>query len=129
MVRRSPWIDVHRVGRERRGEIEALSFDRLPSFPEARPASGHEVVVGLRPEHLAVANGNVAESDATLPAIVDVVEYLGDEQLVHLSVRDVSILAKLPVEHHVAPGDELTVSIPRDKIHLFDAETGERVNV
>ena len=40
VVRRSPWIDVRRIGRELRSELGALAFDPLASFPEARPASG-----------------------------------------------------------------------------------------
>ena len=59
---------------------------------------------------------------------VEVREYLGDEQLVHLTVKDTPILAKLPVEEHVSPGDEVSLSIARDKVHLFDAESGERVH-
>jgi hypothetical protein len=38
------------------------------------------------------------------------------------------MLAKLPVEEHVSPGDEVSLSIARDKVHLFDAESGERVH-
>jgi ABC-type sugar transport system ATPase subunit len=58
---------------------------------------------------------------------VEVREYLGDEQLVHLDVKDTPILAKLPIEERVSPGDDVSLSIAREKIHLFDAETGERV--
>jgi ABC-type sugar transport system ATPase subunit len=55
-------------------------------------------------------------------------EYLGDEQLVHLTVKDTPILAKLPIEEHLSPGNDVSLSIARDKVHLFDAESGERVN-
>ena len=82
-------------------------------------------LVGFRPEHIELGNGR--PEAAHIDAIVEVVEYLGDEQLVHLSARDESLLAKLPVEHRVQPGESATFSIPRDKIHLFDAETEEAV--
>ena len=55
------------------------------------------------------------------------VEYLGDEQLVDLSRKDLTLQAKLPVEQRVHAGAELTFTIPRAKLYLFDVETEERV--
>ena len=60
-------------------------------------------------------------------ARVEVVEYLGDEQLVHLTRKDTAIQAKLPIEEQVSAGQELKLTVPRDKLLLFDAETGERI--
>ena len=59
-------------------------------------------------------------------AAVEVVEYLGDEQLVHLTRKDTPLQAKLPVEEKLNTGDEKRFVIPRDKLLLFDAETRER---
>src|SRR6184192_3055792 len=70
-------------------------------------AGGAGRIAGFRPEHVEV--GSVRGDAVRCTGRVEVREYLGDEQLVHVSVRDVSILAKLPVEHHVAPGDEITL--------------------
>ena len=63
----------------------------------------------------------------TFDAHVEVVEYLGDEQLVHLDRNGTPLLAKLPIEQYIDRGTELTFSIPRDKLHRFDADTGERL--
>ena len=54
-------------------------------------------------------------------------EYLGDEQLVHLTRKETAIQAKLPVEEQVGPGQVLNLTVPRDKLFLFDAETEKRV--
>ena len=79
------------------------------------------VLLGFRPEHVEVAyTGGDA---APFTARVEVVEYLGDEQLVHLRVGEASLLAKIPIEHVLAPGQDQTFVIPRQKIHLFDAES------
>jgi multiple sugar transport system ATP-binding protein len=89
------------------------------SFIEGAGLSGQ--LAGFRPEHVSVGNGR---PDAVhFAATVEVVEYLGDEQLVHLAARDQSLLAKLPVERRLAPGEEQQFSIARDKLHLFDADT------
>jgi ABC-type sugar transport system ATPase subunit len=87
-------------------------------------AGGEGEVVGFRPEHIKVQDGR---SDAvTFYARVEVIEYLGDEQLVHLTLRDTPVEAKLGVDEQVDRGGELEFSVPRSKLLLFDAATGER---
>jgi ABC-type sugar transport system ATPase subunit len=79
-------------------------------------------LAGFRPEHVELDGRGDA---ATFAARVEVVEYLGDEQLVHLSVNGTQLLAKLPVEQPLAAGEERTFAVPRERLHLFDAETEE----
>jgi hypothetical protein len=35
------------------------------------------------------------------------------------------VIAVVPAEHGVKPGDLLELEVPPDKLHLFDAETGD----
>jgi ABC-type sugar transport system ATPase subunit len=86
---------------------------------------GSDRIVGFRPEHVEVANGRV--DGASFDARIEVVEYLGDEQLVHMARKDTSLQAKLPVEERVGVGDEPTFVVPRDKLYVFDAETEQRI--
>ena len=86
---------------------------------------GPDRVVGFRPEHVELANGR-AES-LSFDARVEVVEYLGDEQLVHMTRKDTPLQAKLPFEAQVSGGQELSFSVARDNLYLFDAESEERV--
>jgi ABC-type sugar transport system ATPase subunit len=88
-------------------------------------AGGEGDIVGFRPEHIKLQDGR---GDAvTFHARVEVIEYLGDEQLVHLTLRDTAVEAKLGVEEQVDRGGELEFSVPRNKLLLFDAATGDRV--
>ena len=84
-------------------------------------AGSSGMLAGFRPEHVEPAAGGA--DGARFEAVVEVVEYLGDEQLVHLRLRDTPLLAKLDIEQRVAAGEQATFRIPRDKLHLFDAET------
>ena len=34
-----------------------------------------------------------------------------------------TLLAKLPIEERLTPGQEQEFSIPREKLHVFDAQT------
>jgi multiple sugar transport system ATP-binding protein len=86
---------------------------------------GPDRLVGFRPEHVELGNGRV--DGPRFDAAVEVVEYLGDEQLVHLRAGELPLLAMLPVEQRLAPGEEQTFWIPRTKVHVFDAESERAV--
>jgi multiple sugar transport system ATP-binding protein len=86
---------------------------------------GADRAAGFRPEHLAVGNGS--PDRLAFRGRVDVVEYLGDEQLVHISVADRAVVAKLPVDRKLDHNAEFEFSVPRDRVYLFDQETGERL--
>ena len=83
--------------------------------------------MGYRAEDIVVGNGRPDAIPFT--GRIDVVEYLGNEQLVHINRKDMSLQAKLPVDERLTTGDEREFSVPRDKLLLFDAETEQRVRV
>ena len=91
--------------------------------------SGRQLVVGLRPEHLEVADGTVSEAAARVPAQVDVVEYLGDEQLVHLHAGEVGLVAKVPIEPRLKAGEHVHLTVPVEKLYLFDRETEQAIDI
>jgi ABC-type sugar transport system ATPase subunit len=82
-------------------------------------------IVGFRPEHVDLGEG--PGERVRFDATVEVVEYLGDEQLAHLSLADTPVQAKLSVEEKLLHGQRATFSVARDKLRFFDAETEERV--
>ncbi len=97
-------------------------------------AGGESLVAGFRPEHVQIANGQATDGQRAggdairFTTKVENVEYLGDEQLVHVLVRETPVIAKLPPTRAVEPGEELTFAVPRANVYLFDAETEDRVN-
>jgi ABC-type sugar transport system ATPase subunit len=88
-------------------------------------AGGSDRIAGFRPEHLRL--GHDGADAYRFDARVEVVEYLGDEQLVHLVRKDTPLLAKLPVDQRIETGRDEQFAVARDKVVLFDAETEERV--
>jgi multiple sugar transport system ATP-binding protein len=103
--------------------IGSPSMNLVPADFLEGAGSGSRLA-GFRPEHIELDGRG---DGVSFHAAVEVVEYLGDEQLVHLRARDREFLAKLPVEARVETGQEARFTIPREKLHLFDAETGEAV--
>jgi ABC-type sugar transport system ATPase subunit len=88
---------------------------------------GDDRIAGFRPEHVRV--GRDGQGDMiSFDGRVEVVEYLGDEQLVHFARKDTTLQAKVPVEEKLGTGDNVTFVLPRAKLYLFDRETEERIS-
>jgi multiple sugar transport system ATP-binding protein len=85
-------------------------------------ATGRKVIAGFRPEHLEL--NEAGANAATFPGRADVVEYLGNEELLHVTAADQDIVAIVDSSHRVKPGDDLKLALPYEKLHLFDGETG-----
>ena len=79
-------------------------------------------LVGFRPEHIRA--GPALNGSVGFQAGVEVVEYLGDEQLAHLRVGELSLVAKLPVADGVEPGTDAAFAVPREALLFFAADTG-----
>jgi multiple sugar transport system ATP-binding protein len=87
---------------------------------KSKPA-GSELLIGFRPEHLDVADGR--GDTVRIPARVDVVEYLGNEELIHAQAEGNEVVALIPSDRRVKPGDQVDLTVPVDKLHVFDPET------
>jgi multiple sugar transport system ATP-binding protein len=87
------------------------------------PSSGRKLVAGIRPEHLDL--GTAGTDETPLQVKADVVEYLGNEELLHVTIGSKELVAVVDSEHRVRPGDIVNLIVPMDKLHLFDAESGD----
>jgi multiple sugar transport system ATP-binding protein len=79
------------------------------------------LLAGFRPEHINVGSG---PDDCRFDAVVEVVEYLGDERLAHLRLGERALVAKLPADEHLEVGGTSTFAVPRRTVLFFDAESG-----
>ena len=86
------------------------------------PTTDKKFVAGFRPDHLEV--GDLGTNAATIKGRADVVEYLGAQELLHISAAGKDLVAIIDAENAVRPGDQITLSLPLDKLHLFDADSG-----
>jgi multiple sugar transport system ATP-binding protein len=92
----------------------------------AQHGAGKDLLLGFRPEDLAL-DGAGGEGEVQIPAQVDVVEYLGHEELIHTQAEGHEVVALVPSEKKVQVGDQVRFTIPSDKLHLFDPESEERL--
>ncbi|MGN6379026.1 MAG: ABC transporter ATP-binding protein [Gaiellales bacterium] len=87
--------------------------------------NGPDVIAGIRPELLRLADGG---SDGfRLELVAEVVEPLGSDVFVHGTAGGEEFVARLPGTAQVAVGERVALEVDRSHVHLFDRESGERV--
>ena len=94
----------------------------LPVPPSLAVSPGAEVVYGLRPEHL-----RIAEPDAGLPATVTLVEPAGFETHLHADIGSHVVRVISTERLEVVPGDPVALVPDPARVHLFDPGTGMRL--
>jgi multiple sugar transport system ATP-binding protein len=123
--------------------------------PELAAAKGHALVVGIRPEHLTPPierEGGQPEPGRTLLVDVELVEALGNEQLVHFATDASSFrattetwaagdepegvatgiagghlgkgVARVDPRAHVVAGERIPLAVDVERLHFFDRESG-----
>jgi multiple sugar transport system ATP-binding protein len=94
---------------------------RVPAFGPERRSS---VLVGLRPESLELSSEGV-------PAVVEVVEELGADAYVFciadLGSGDTKLVARVEARRRPERGERVALQARPNEAHLFDAETGDRL--
>ncbi len=110
---------------ELRGERLVADYFEYPLSAELLAAlrGANGVTLGVRPEDVEI----VAPDDerATLTTTVEVVEPMGDENVVHLALGERELVATVSGMRRVEAGGKVGVHIPEDALHLFDGATGE----
>jgi multiple sugar transport system ATP-binding protein len=92
-------------------------------FPELAVDGTAEVILGVRPEHIKL----VPSDQEGHEALVDLVESTGPEDNVTLSVNGQKVTARLETGV-TKSGQTVKVQIATDKVSLFDAASGKRIN-
>ncbi|MFO6445911.1 ABC transporter ATP-binding protein [Erythrobacter sp. NE805] len=93
--------------------------DLLTAVPAGDMVPGAEVDVGLRPEHVCIAE----PGEDGIPATVDLVERLGDRSFLYARLGDGSeVIACAPGFSAVRQGDRVSLAIDAAAAHLFTAD-------
>lgn len=102
-----------------RVEVPATRAERV------KPMSGKDVLVGIRPEHIEVAEfAEMAGDGNTINLPVDLVEHLGSETLLHLRGTDGNVIvARVDPRTRLAAGDVARLAVNTNQLHVFDPAT------
>ncbi|NQV82126.1 MAG: sn-glycerol-3-phosphate ABC transporter ATP-binding protein UgpC [Alphaproteobacteria bacterium] len=101
-------------------EAEGLSIP-VPERFAGKVVEGQAVTVGVRPIEIRRVEADVA--GATM-ANVEVTEYLGNEALLDLRVGIHELVAEVPADQRVEPGEAIYVTLNESAVHLFDTASG-----
>jgi len=110
----------------------SLTGDAMQEIAGQATADGRKVTVGIRPENFSLAGDGAAD---TLRGEVEVVEHLGNEQLVYLRIPGAVVhasaetqgsTARLPANAKIELGQPLTLAVDTSKLHVFDPATTNR---
>ncbi len=92
---------------------------KLP--PSAK--AGDKLTLGVRPEHLAISQGE----DGSIPAAIDLIERLGETGFAHLRLASgQTIVSEVRGDPGLAPGASVKVAFKSKDLHVFDGQ-GRRI--
>ena len=89
--------------------------------PAIKAQDGLEIVAGIRPEDLHIAQGD------GLAATVELLESVGSEAFIHARSGNWKLIARASPYNLPSIGARITLQPAPDRIHFFDAQTGKRL--
>ncbi|MEA2759411.1 MAG: sn-glycerol 3-phosphate transport system ATP-binding protein [Methylobacteriaceae bacterium] len=112
-----------------KGTLESPSTVRLEDGTElacdaayAAVQRGAKVVAGVRPERALVRPAGEG-----LALKIELIEELGVGRLVHGQIAGTPMTLAIGPDHQLPSAEAIGISIPADAVHLFDAESGNRL--
>jgi sn-glycerol 3-phosphate transport system ATP-binding protein len=108
------------------GSVELPGGDRLALPADlGAPAAGRAVTLGVRPEHMELAEDGNGLAHLT----VQVVEQLGADTVIHghFGSDRTALTVRLQGTVWLAPGEVLPLHVAPERLHLFDTDTGARL--
>lgn len=86
----------------------------------ARGYVGKDIVLGIRPEHIDIAED---VSDASVSAYLEVTELLGSEAYLHLCTGDETLVARIEVKGKSLNRGDVEICFDQGSMYFFDPET------
>ena len=102
--------------------MDVTLTDALAKQLEASGATS--LVMGVRPEHLDLS---VQRPAVTFEGKVDLVESLGSEQHITVTIEGNSLIARLAASEKIEHGTTFQLAVAPQHVQLFNASTKERI--
>ena len=129
----SPQMNFFDAKLDKEGDKVTLTFgEQKIVLPEGKAKAlegkeeyfGKEVVVGVRPESIYDDEAHLSTLAESLVKVhVDNTEMMGAETYLYLIMNGGQLTARVNRRSTASVGDDITVAIDANKIHLFDKET------
>jgi sn-glycerol 3-phosphate transport system ATP-binding protein len=83
---------------------------------------GERLTLGLRPEHIRLS------SEGRFPAEIRSVDYHGADSIIECAIGSQIVLVRAEGVSGLLPGQRVRLAWEPDAMHVFNAETGQRVD-
>jgi multiple sugar transport system ATP-binding protein len=100
--------------------FELEGGQKLPLGKIAKTSEGRSAFYGIRPEHVSFGKGGAS-------AVVSVVEPMGSETQLFAKIGEQRISGLFRERLKVKPGDKVSLVAEVAAVHLFDAESGQKL--
>jgi multiple sugar transport system ATP-binding protein len=111
-------------GAVKTGMCTFRGIDLTVDVPCAAESRGR-VFLGVRPQHIEVTS----DGENRPRGEVSVVEPMGNELIVYITLSGGDrLVATAPPQEAIKPGDTVSVRIRPEGVHIFDAESGKRLD-
>jgi multiple sugar transport system ATP-binding protein len=90
-------------------------------------ASGTEVIIGIRPEHFTIANGEAGQSQGQIPFVLDLIEPTGADTHLYGQTGQVAMTIALNSRFSAPIGQTLPLTTAQEHIHVFGKADGRRL--
>ena len=94
----------------------------------ALPAAGERIVAGFRPEDIVPeGHGMAPRNGLAFRSRIEFTEMLGNETLLFSSIGGDEFISRMHQPRPVEPDESLAFRLNLERMHLFDAETGQSI--
>ncbi len=91
--------------------------------------AGQPVILGIRPEDVRLSEHDTPRSGDEARFRLELAEPLGSELLLHATAGQEEVTARVSPQEPPSVGSELLLAFDRSRMHLFEAESGERIEL
>ncbi|MCE7980617.1 MAG: ABC transporter ATP-binding protein [Caldilinea sp. CFX5] len=93
------------------------------------PTKEQPILLGIRAEDVRLTQGDAVNTPDSFVGQVALLEPLGSDTFVEVNRNGLSLTARVEPDRRLAVGETVTLQLPREKLHLFHAETQLRLEV
>lgn len=96
----------------------------------AAPLAGEQaVLLGIRAEDVRLSQAESAQTLDSFGGQVALLEPLGSDTFVEVSRNGLALTARVEPDRRLSVGEPVTLQLPREKLHFFDAQTQVRLEI
>ncbi len=125
------FVDAHIQEEGEEVYVVASGFKLPVKSDKIRKYVGKEVIFGIRPENIydKEFSKKVPHPWNTFDAMVEVIEPMGSEIILHISIGDDTLVARVDAHTKAKIGEKIPLVFDWEKIHIFDKDTEENLMV